>query len=93
MRKEEVFARYGGEEFVVSPRDGSRQGRIFAARILKLVSGTALEWEARSLQMTVSLAFASTSTVVRHGERTVRARRLSDVPAKRGGRNRFCHDG
>jgi two-component system cell cycle response regulator len=95
MRKEEVFARYGGEEFVVLLRetDLSKAG-IFAARILKLVSGTALEWEGKKLQVTVSLGVASTSHASFDSVSALfeRADQLM-YQAKRGGRNRFCHDG
>jgi diguanylate cyclase (GGDEF)-like protein len=95
MRKEEVFARYGGEEFVVLLRETDlAKAGIFAARILKLVSGTALEWEGKKFAVTVSLGVASTS----HGSFDSvsalfeRADQLM-YQAKRGGRNRFCHDG
>jgi diguanylate cyclase (GGDEF)-like protein len=95
MRKEEVFARYGGEEFVVLLRetDLSKAG-IFGLRVLKLVADTPLEWEGKRFRVTVSMGVASTS----HGSFDSvaalfeRADQLM-YQAKRGGRNRICHDG
>ncbi len=95
MRKEEVFARYGGEEFVVLLRETDlAKAGIFAARILKLVSGTPLEWEGKKFRVTVSLGVASTSHASFESVDALfkRADQLM-YQAKRAGRNRFCHDG
>jgi two-component system cell cycle response regulator len=89
IRKEECFARYGGEEFVVvMPEAGAENARKFAEKVRKLVEDHPFTFEAKSIQVTISLGVADLTGDMTEPLQFLKVADTNLYKAKRGGRNR-----
>lgn len=60
LRQEDIFARYGGEEFVIILRGAEAEGAFqLAERIRTTVEKSAVQFEALTIPMTISLGVAT----------------------------------
>ena len=91
VRKEECLARYGGEEFaVVLPESGPDKVRVFAEKILRLVSDHTFEFEDRKIPVTISIGVADMSADITEPSQFIKAADTRLYQAKHEGRNRVC---
>lgn len=91
VRKEECLARYGGEEFaIVLPESGPDKVRVFADRVLHLVSGHTFKFEDRVIPVTISMGVADMSADTTDAAQFIKAADIKLYQAKHEGRNRVC---
>jgi diguanylate cyclase (GGDEF)-like protein len=97
MRQADLLARYGGEEFAAVLPETARPGALeLAEQIRKLVADDPVEFEGRTIPVTVSVGIAvleskaakATDSVDPYAIILVADDMLSE--AKRGGRNRVA---
>jgi diguanylate cyclase (GGDEF)-like protein len=94
LRGGEIFARYGGEEFaLLCPRSTLIQAAAAAERIRAAVAETPVQFEAHSIQTTVSIGIAA----LLHQSEQNALDLLADADhwlyvAKDSGRNRACYE-
>ncbi len=90
-RGTDVPARYGGEEFAVIAPEVTPEGlRILSERIRQAIEGKAIEFDGKTLQVTVSIGGAclAESKGPQDGDALVEAADQRLYEAKRAGRNR-----
>ncbi len=88
LRIEDLFARYGGEEFAVLVRDTAPvAGKIVGERIRTLIEGSPVQWEGRSLAVTVSIGLACNAATPIEPEEFIRQADAALYQAKANGRN------
>ena len=92
VRNEDVVARFGGEEFAIILRAiGVDSAFVMAERLRKLVEASAIEFDGKQLQATISIGLAGyPSTPCKTPEQLVEAADKALYRAKDGGRNRVC---
>jgi diguanylate cyclase (GGDEF)-like protein len=88
-RVTDICGRYGGEEFaVLLINTSAEQSLVFAERLRQAVSGMAIETDAGTLSVTISLGIAELSSAITNHERWIALSDQALYRAKQGGRNR-----
>jgi len=91
VRKEECLARYGGEEFaIVLPESGPDKVRVFADKLLRLVSDHTFTFEDRKIPVTISIGVADMVAEITEPSQFIKAADAQLYRAKHEGRNRVC---
>ena len=91
VRKEECLARYGGEEFaIVLPESGPDKVRVFADKLLRLVSDHTFTFEDRKIPVTISIGVADMVAEITEPSQFIKAADANLYKAKHEGRNRVC---
>lgn len=90
LRQEDIFARYGGEEFVIILRGADAKGAFqLAERIRTTVEKSAVQFEALTIPMTISLGVATLGhSDFKTPEEFIAAADHYLYESKEGGRNR-----
>ena len=89
IRGYDLLGRWGGEEFMLLlPQCPIAQGRIVAARLLRVLADSALPTAAGPVKITVSIGIASTEQGYRAEAVLIEAADKARYTAKREGRNR-----
>jgi diguanylate cyclase (GGDEF)-like protein len=90
IRHEDVFARYGGEEFAIITRTIDREDvHRFAERLRKQTAGLKIEFEGKSIPLTVSIGIATVpENPARSPEELLQTADDALYQAKHAGRNK-----